>query len=96
MNSDVEKYLCTTCGDHFVRTDEAQQEDCTVQQGELVCRACSIHYPVIGGITRFVPPETYADSFGYQWNIHPFLWAIIVLMEFRKWQQDDLGQGNNG
>lgn len=25
-------------------------------------------YPVKGGIPRFVAPENYADSFGYQWN----------------------------
>ncbi len=28
----------------------------------------SHRYPVKGGIPRFVPPENYADSFGYQWN----------------------------
>lgn len=47
MNSDVEKYMCTTCGDHLILTN-----------------------PFIGGIPRFVPAETYADSFDYQWNIH--------------------------
>ena len=46
------------------------QEGGRVYEEELVCRACGMHYPVIGGIPRFVPAENYADSFGYQWNIH--------------------------
>ena len=25
-------------------------------------------YPVVGGIPRFTPPSSYADSFGYQWT----------------------------
>ena len=29
-----------------------------------------IPFPVINGIPRFVPAENYADSFGFQWNIH--------------------------
>jgi len=27
MNSDVEQYLCTTCGDHLVLSNGVQQED---------------------------------------------------------------------
>jgi SAM-dependent methyltransferase len=29
-----------------------------------------MQHPVTGGIPRFVLSENYADSFGYQWNIH--------------------------
>jgi SAM-dependent methyltransferase len=70
MNSDVEKYLCTTCGGSFILANGVQQEGGSARGSELVCDTCSMHYPVIGGIPRFVPAETYADSFGYQWNIH--------------------------
>jgi SAM-dependent methyltransferase len=38
--------------------------------GELLCRACGKTVPVVGGIPRFVPDEDYADTFGFQWNIH--------------------------
>lgn len=37
--------------------------------GELVCSACDISYPVKNGIPRFVPTDNYAASFGYQWNL---------------------------
>ena len=70
MISDVEDYLCTTCGDHFIHANGMHQVDGSVREEELVCRTCGIHYPVIGGIPRFVTAENYADSFGYQWNIH--------------------------
>jgi SAM-dependent methyltransferase len=70
MNLDVEKYLCTACGHHFILADGVHQDDGSVREGKLVCRTCGIHYPVIGGIPRFVSAENYAGSFGYQWNIH--------------------------
>jgi SAM-dependent methyltransferase len=38
--------------------------------GSLSCAGCRAVYPVVGGVPRFVPPENYAASFGYQWNIH--------------------------
>jgi SAM-dependent methyltransferase len=70
MNLDIEQYPCTTCGNNLILANGVHQEDGSVRDGELVCRACGIHYPVIGGIPRFVPAENYANSFGYQWNVH--------------------------
>ncbi|MFH1902561.1 MAG: methyltransferase domain-containing protein [Candidatus Omnitrophota bacterium] len=70
MNLDVEMYLCTTCGDYLALSIGVYQENGSVCEGEFVCRACGMHYPVISGIPRFVPTENYAGSFGYQWNIH--------------------------
>ena len=70
MNLDVGKYLCTSCGEHLMFASVAHQEDGSVCEGELVCHACSVRYPVVGGIPRFVSVENYAGSFGYQWNMH--------------------------
>ena len=42
--------------------------DGEVVTGYLDCTQCSQSYPVDRGIPRFVPPENYAASFGYQWN----------------------------
>lgn len=36
----------------------------------LRCDNCKEIVPVVNGIPRFVPSENYANSFGYQWNIH--------------------------
>lgn len=37
-------------------------------QDEAVCLRCSLKFPIINRIPRFVPPENYADSFGFEWN----------------------------
>ena len=70
MILDFGTYICTACGNHFVFADGVHEEDGSVRKGELVCCNCGVHYPVINGIPRFVPRDTYADSFGYQWNVH--------------------------
>lgn len=38
----------------------------------LQCEECHCAVPVVNGIPRFVSHENYADSFGYQWNMHRF------------------------
>ena len=47
----------------------ADAEGGSVFAGALDCGACSVRYPIIRGIPRFVPPEQdYAGSFGWQWD----------------------------
>jgi 2-polyprenyl-3-methyl-5-hydroxy-6-metoxy-1,4-benzoquinol methylase len=36
--------------------------------GELRCPACRESHPIHDGIPRFVPPENYAASFGFEWE----------------------------
>ena len=36
--------------------------------GALRCENCSNSFPIVNRIPRFVPPENYATSFGFQWN----------------------------
>lgn len=50
--------LCPDCG-KVLRTG----------QTVLAC-ANGHHVPVVRGIPRFVPAESYAESFGYEWTIH--------------------------
>jgi SAM-dependent methyltransferase len=35
---------------------------------ELVCSHCDRKYPRVNGVIRFVEPENYAGSFGFQWQ----------------------------
>jgi len=35
---------------------------------EISCPLCGREFPCIREVLRFVPPQTYADSFGYQWR----------------------------
>lgn len=41
-----------------------------IKEGKLSCINCKSEFPVTNYIPRFVPPENYANSFGFQWNIH--------------------------
>jgi len=36
--------------------------------GGFLCPACKRQYPFVNGIARFVDPENYAASFGFQWH----------------------------
>jgi SAM-dependent methyltransferase len=38
------------------------------QGAGYVCRGCQRAFPRERGVARFVPPENYADSFGFQWQ----------------------------
>lgn len=62
--------VCPKCGDRL-RTLSVTSENATtgeIVDGYLKCRACHAQFPVIRSIPRFVPSESYAASFGFQWN----------------------------
>jgi SAM-dependent methyltransferase len=37
-------------------------------EGQLECEVCHTQVPIVRCIPRFVPSESYASSFGFQWN----------------------------
>lgn len=41
-----------------------------VESGRIECRGCGSIYPIVRGLPRFVPASNYAESFGFQWNLH--------------------------
>jgi len=57
---------CPKCGGALSATDFGHAD---LIDGQLLCQACEIAYPVESGIPRFVEPDNYASSFGYQWNL---------------------------
>ena len=46
----------------------AKARDGRIESGTLCCAACARTVPIVGHIPRFVPADTYASSFGFQWN----------------------------
>lgn len=51
-------------------TSVAEEDAATgeVLEGHLDCARCQATVPIVRGIPRFVPSESYASSFGFQWN----------------------------
>ena len=62
----LEILACPKCaGDLRLQTTDSDE----VVEGTLTCSSCAATYPVSNGIPRFVEPDNYAASFGYQWNL---------------------------
>jgi SAM-dependent methyltransferase len=49
---------------------ECDSDDQHLETGELACVKCPAAFPIVNSIPRFIPPDNYAASFGYQWNLH--------------------------
>ncbi|HEY0659091.1 MAG TPA: methyltransferase domain-containing protein [Pyrinomonadaceae bacterium] len=56
---------CPKCAGELSCTSNEADE---ISEGSLECAACSVTYPIEGGIPRFVDKNNYSSSFGYQWN----------------------------
>jgi SAM-dependent methyltransferase len=60
-------FVCPACrGDLDLRIGAKLGAE--ILEGRLSCSACRASYAITGGVPRFVPDDTYAGSFGYQWN----------------------------
>jgi SAM-dependent methyltransferase len=63
-------FACPDCGGNLKLAsqgaDGAANGD--VVEGRLECDACANAFPIVRGLPRFVPSESYATSFGFQWN----------------------------
>jgi SAM-dependent methyltransferase len=46
----------------------ATLRDSQIEEGQLVSTQTGRSYAIVRGIPRFVPPNSYAESFGLQWN----------------------------
>jgi SAM-dependent methyltransferase len=65
----VEWLRCTGCGAPLRAEPAApQQKNGNPVEASLVCTSCGRAFPIVRSISRFVPSEDYAHSFGYQWN----------------------------
>ncbi len=65
--SALDVIVCPQCkGELTLRT--GIKEGAEVVEGDLDCGTCGTVFPITKGVPRFVPRETYAQSFGYQWN----------------------------
>lgn len=67
LPSAVDVIWCKPCrAPYEIEASERDGDD--VVTGALTCKQCAARVPIVGGIPRFVPVESYADNFGIQWN----------------------------
>jgi uncharacterized protein YbaR (Trm112 family)/trans-aconitate methyltransferase len=64
---DLEILCCPDCRADLALIAASESND-SIESGTLHCSRCGRGYPIERGIPRFVPPQSYADSFGLQWN----------------------------
>lgn len=69
--SQLEQYVCPACrSNRLVLKSVGYAMPEHIQSGVIDCQDCGKNYPIIRGLPRFVPEVNYADTFGFQWNIH--------------------------
>ncbi len=64
---DLDFLRCPRCGGELSLAVD-QERDGEVERGALRCGGCSSSFPIERHVARFVPEESYASSFGLQWN----------------------------
>ena len=63
-------FACPKCAAAFQLSAVASEDAATgeIAEGTLQCVNCHLNVPIVRNLPRFVPAESYADSFGFQWN----------------------------
>lgn len=67
----VVQHVCPACRSKqlVLKNVEGPAPD-HVEAGTIECRGCAASFPVLRGLPRFVPLANYAESLGFQWNLH--------------------------
>ncbi len=63
----LEILACPDCRGALSLTASSHDEG-RIDSGTLRCASCERTFPIVRHIPRFVPADTYASSFGFQWN----------------------------
>lgn len=69
MKRELLELLCCSACKHGFLLDKVREVDGEIESGSLLCEGCAKEYRIIQYIPRFVPPENYAKTFGFQWNL---------------------------
>jgi len=69
MKRELLDRLCCPFTHKRLRLENLFEKDGSIESG-LLTTEDGTQYPILRGIPRFVPEENYANSFGFQWNIH--------------------------
>lgn len=64
----LEVLACPQCGGDLTCTATKTDSGDDILAGHLACERAGHRFPIIDAIPRFVAQDSYAASFGYQWN----------------------------
>lgn len=64
----VDILVCPKCHGKLSGQGFVHNGDEEIASGNLVCGSCGARYPIVRGVPRFVDPDNYTASFGFQWN----------------------------
>ena len=66
----LDRFACRKCEGGFRVDPLASENNSTdeVIEGKIICTSCGAVVPIVRRLPRFVPSESYASSFGFQWN----------------------------
>ncbi|MGB0034748.1 MAG: methyltransferase domain-containing protein, partial [Candidatus Acidiferrales bacterium] len=70
QRSALDIFACPKCKGALRLASVASEDAVTgeIIEGRLECSACRAVAPVVRSLPRFVPSDSYASSFGFQWN----------------------------
>lgn len=68
MKRDLLPLLCCPACREDLTLESSEADPVVVHRGRLTCATCRIHYPIEGGVPRFVASDGYVKSFSYEWN----------------------------
>lgn len=68
--TDLQYLVCPRCRADLVISSVDDRKGADLHTAQLSCLDCQAGYPVVGGVPRFVPKESYASSFGLEWTLH--------------------------
>jgi SAM-dependent methyltransferase len=66
----TDEFCCLKCRKKLMikKVTEEDPKLGDIREGYLACSQCLVSYPIVRCIPRFVAEESYAHSFGFQWN----------------------------
>jgi ubiquinone/menaquinone biosynthesis C-methylase UbiE/uncharacterized protein YbaR (Trm112 family) len=68
MKTSALKFLvCPPCQTEL-KPEVKSRKGAEIMDGQLHCPKCGAAYPIVRGVPRFVNNDSYADSFGREWN----------------------------
>lgn len=77
----LDHFACRKCEGSFRVGPVTSANDATgeIIDGHIVCVNCGASVPIVRRLPRFVPSESYASSFGFQWNRFAHLQVDAVM-----------------